>query len=195
MNKPADAEYSVNTLIEKRWSPRSFLDQPVEPEKLRSCLEAARWAPSCFNQQPWRFIVARKEDEASFAKIADCLVPGNAWARAAGALVLSTGCLTFEHNGKPNRHAWHDVGLATAHFVIQATELGLSIHQMAGFDVEKARVDLAVPEGFDPVAVLAVGYQGPPDQLADELREREMAPRVRRPQSEFVFGDAWGKAF
>ncbi len=192
MKKSADAQYPIIPLIEKRWSPRSFLDRAVEPEKLRSCLEAARWAASCFNEQPWRYIVAVSDDEPGFKRLADCLVPGNSWARQAGVLIISVASMKFANNGNPNRHAFHDVGLATAHLVLQATELGLSVHQMAGFDRQKAREACSIPEDFDPVAFLAMGYAGEPDRLSDELKKRELAPRVRRSQTDFVFNGTWG---
>ncbi len=192
MKKSADPQYPIIPLIEKRWSPRSFLDRAVEPEKLRSCLEAARWAASCFNEQPWRYIVAVSGDEPGFKRLADCLVPGNSWARQAGVLIISVASMKFANNGNPNRHAFHDVGLATAHLVLQATELGLSVHQMAGFDRQKAREACSIPEDFDPVAFLAMGYAGEPDRLSDELQKRELAPRVRRSQTDFVFNGTWG---
>ncbi len=192
MKKSADAQYPIIPLIERRWSPRSFLDRAVEPEKLRSCLEAARWAASCFNEQPWRYIVAVSDDEPGFKRLADCLVPGNSWAKQAGVLIISVASMKFAHNGNPNRHAFHDVGLATAHMVLQATELGLSVHQMAGFDRQKAREACSIPDDFDPVAFLAMGYGGEPDQLSDELKKRELAPRVRRSQADFVFNGRWG---
>ena len=192
MKKSADPQYPIIPLIEKRWSPRSFLDRAVEPEKLRSCLEAARWAASCFNEQPWRYIVAVSGDEPGFKRLADCLVPGNSWARQAGVLIISVASMKFANNGNPNRHAFHDVGLATAHLVLQATELGLSVHQMAGFDRQKAREACSIPEDFDPVAFLAMGYAGEPDRLSDELKKRELAPRVRRSQTDFVFNGTWG---
>ena len=192
MKKSADAQYPIIPLIEKRWSPRSFLDRAVEPEKLRSCLEAARWAASCFNEQPWRYIVAVSDDEPGFKRLADCLVPGNIWARQASVLIISVASMKFAHNGNPNRHAFHDVGLATAHLVLQATELGLSVHQMAGFDRQKAREACSIPDDFDPVAFLAMGYGGESDQLSDELKKRELAPRVRRSQADFVFNGRWG---
>ena len=100
--------------------------------------------------------------------------------------------MKFANNGNPNRHAFHDVGLATAHLVLQATELGLSVHQMAGFDRQKAREACSIPEDFDPVAFLAMGYAGEPDRLSDELKKRELAPRVRRSQTDFVFNGTWG---
>lgn len=193
MDKPAESDYPIHDLIQARWSPRSFLDRPVETGKLRSALEAARWASSCFNEQPWTFILAEKGDAEDFCTMVECLKPGNqAWAQSAGALLLSVGRRTFTNNDRTNRHAFHDVGLATAQFVLQATSDGLSVHQMAGFDPDRARVAYLIPDGYDPVAVLAVGYRGDPGALPRDLRDRELAPRSRKPQDEFVFRGSWG---
>jgi nitroreductase len=192
MQKPAITDFEVHPLIRSRWSPRSFLDRPIPAETLDRLMEAARWAPSCFNEQPWRYIVTRRDIVAPFQGMLDCLTPGNReWAGAAGALVLSVASMSFSRNGGPNRHAFHDVGLATGSLVFQATEEGLSVHQMAGFDRDRARDTFGIPDLFEPVAVIALGYRGEPDQLPDELRQRELAPRVRRPRSEFVFSGRW----
>lgn len=194
MDKPASPDHPIHELLQRRWSPRSFIARPVEQEKLDSLFEAARWAPSSFNEQPWRFVLARREDADAFGKMMECLTPGNqAWAGEAGALILSVAASTFARNAAPNRHALHDVGLATAHIIFEATARGLSVHAMAGFDRDRARELWSIPDGFDPVAVLAVGYRGEPGQLPETLREREVAPRVRRPRQEFVFGDGWGR--
>ncbi len=166
---------------------------PVPEEALRSLFEAARWAPSCFNEQPWRFLVARRTDPEAHEKLLSCLSEGNQrWAKQAPVLALSVARTTFTRNGKPNRHAFHDVGLAVAQLTLQATTTGLVVHQMAGFDPERARRLHAIPEGFEPVAVLAIGYPGEPDDLPEDLRERERAARSRRPQREFVFTGSWG---
>jgi len=191
MKKHAAADYPVLPVIEERWSPRAFADGGVEEEKLRSSFEAARWASSCFNEQPWRFVVARKSDSEAFGRLAGCLRPGNSWAKGASVLILSVAAENFSANGKPNRHAVHDVGLATAQFVLQATALGLVVHQMAGFDRDLAREAAAVPAGFEPVTMMAVGHPGVPESLTEELRQKEIAPRQRRPQSAFVFGGSW----
>lgn len=196
MEKPARPDYPIHELMVRRWSPRAFLPKSVEPEKLRSLLEAARWAPSCFNEQPWRFLVATREDPQRFGQMAACLTPRNqTWAGAAGALILSVASGQFAHNGHANRHAFHDVGLATAQLVLEATALGLSTHAMAGFDRERARATWRIPESFEPVAVLAVGYRGEAEQLPEELAERERAPRSRRPQGEFVFSGGWEQSW
>ena len=193
MEKPADMQHPIHDLLKRRWSPRAFSDRPVEAEKLRILFEAARWAPSSNNEQPWRFIVATKDDETEWNRLFACLVEGNRkWAYRAPLLILSAAGLNFEDDSRPNRHAFHDTGMAVENLVLQATALGLATHQMAGFDVEKARVDLKIPSGYEPVAMIAVGYPGDPASLSDRLRERELQPRVRRPISEWTFSGLWG---
>jgi len=194
MQKAAKTEFPIHDLIRLRWSPRAFSDRPVEPEKLRSLLEAARWAPSSYNEQPWAFLVATRDDPEGFARLLSVLVVGNiTWAQHAPVLMLSVAKLNFEQNGKPNRHAFHDVGQATANLIVQATAMGLYAHQMAGFHVEKAREVFAIPEGWEPVAAIALGYPGDPDSLPAPLRDREFAPRTRKPLKEFVFAGRWGQ--
>lgn len=195
MRKRAEAQFPIHHLIAERWSPRAFSRRPVARELLGSLFEAARWAPSCFNDQPWFFIVATHDDAAGFERLAACLVEGNAWARAAPVLILSVARENFEHNGKPNRHAQHDVGLAVENLVTQAQALDLVVHQMAGFDAERARGTLAIPEGFVPMAMIAVGHPGDPDSLPAPLAERERAPRKRKELRSFVFGPGWEQAF
>ncbi len=195
MEKPAQAQYPIHDLLSKRWSPRAFADRPVSPETLRSLFEAARWAPSSYNEQPWNFLVATRESPEDFSRLLSCLVDGNInWARYAPVLMLSVAKLKFDHSGKPNRHAFHDVGLAAENLVIQATALGLMVHQMAGIHVDKSRETYRIPEGYDPVAGFAVGYPGDPQSLPEGLRERELAPRSRKPAESFVFSGRWGQA-
>jgi nitroreductase len=193
MEKPAAARFPIHDLIARRWSPRVFADRPVEPEKLSSLLEAGRWAASSFNEQPWRFLVAPREDREGFERLFSSLVEANQkWAKSAPVLVLTAAKLYFEKSGAANRHALHDVGLATANVMLEAVALGLSVHAMAGFEVEKARQACAVPPGFDPVAMLAVGYPGDPETHPEPLRSREKAPRERRPLGEIAFRSRFG---
>ena len=153
MEKPAETAHEIHDLLRRRWSPRAFSDQLVEPEKLASLVEAARWAPSCFNEQPWSFLVATKENDVEHRRMLECIVEGNVgWAQHAPVLMISVAKLAFDHNGKPNKHAWHDVGLAAGNMIVQATALGLGAHQMAGFYPDKAREAYQIPDGHDPVA-------------------------------------------
>jgi nitroreductase len=194
MDKPAATDYPVHELISRRWSPRAIEPRAVPVEALRSLLEAARWAPSSYNEQPWSFIVARREDEAEFQAMLGCLVDVNqAWARDAGALILTVARSAFSHNDKPNRHAFHDIGLAAANLSLQATALGLVVHQMGGIRPDKAREVYEIPDGFEVVTGIAIGYPGKVEQLPEQFREAETAPRQRKPQDEIVFRGTWGR--
>jgi nitroreductase len=192
--KPATTSVPIHQLISERWSPRSFADRPVEPEKIRALFEAARWAASSFNGQPWRFIVATKDDAANYKRVLDSFVEFNqSWAKNAPVLAISVANLKFDHNGEPNRHAFHDVGQAAATLALQAEALGLAVHQMAGILPDKAREIFEIPEGYEAVAGLAIGYPGEPHTLPDHLKERELAPRERKPLDSLVFTGKWGK--
>lgn len=186
MENPAQTDYPIEEVLRRRWSPKDFSSRPVENEKLLSLWEAARWAPSCFNGQPWHFLFASRNDQVNFEKILSSLVEKNQqWAKGAAVLMVSVARLNFEHNGKPNRHAFHDVGLAVGNMLVEATALGLVVHQMAGFSPDKIRELFAVPEGFEPVAAIAVGYPAEADE--------SVPPRSRRPISSFVFEGTWGE--
>lgn len=195
MEKPADTASPIHALLERRWSPRAFREQSVETDKLATLFEAARWAASCFNEQPWSFIVATREQAADFAHMLSCLVDGNqAWAKQAPVLILTLARSTFRRNDKPNAHAWHDVGLAVGNLVVQATAFGLSVHQMAGILPDRIRAVYGVPDGYEPVTGLALGYRGDPSSLSEELRELELAQRTRNSLHEFVFSGQWGQS-
>lgn len=194
MKKPAAAGHPINELMLERWSPRAFLDKGVETEKLLSILEAARWAPSSSNEQPWSFIVARKEDPEEFARMVGCLVEGNqVWAKNAPVLLISVARKTFARNGTPNRCAIHDVGLASENLTLEAVSLGLATHGMGGIELEKIREVYGLPVDCEPVAGWAVGYPGEPEMLEEKLKERELAPRTRKELKEFVFAGKWGE--
>jgi nitroreductase len=193
MQKPAPTEVPLSELVRNRWSPRAFADQPVTPDVLRSLLEAARWAPSSNNEQPWAYIVATKDDPENFAKMLSVLVEFNVgWAKNAPVLILSVAHLKAQKDGAPNRHALHDVGSATAQLTFEANSRGLFVHQMAGYYPEKARQFFEIPEDWEPVAAMAIGYLGDPQSLPERLRDRELAPRTRKPLSEFVMTRGWG---
>lgn len=191
MDNQTDNPYPIHDLLRQRWSPRAFDDRPIEREKLRSLFEAARWAPSLDNGQPWRFLVATKDEKAEYERLFNCLVEGNQKsAYRAPVLMLSVAQLQFE-DGSPNGHALHDTGMAVENLVVQATALGLVAHQMAGFRIDQAREDCQIPEGFEPVVMIAVGYPGDPALLSDRLRAQEPQPRVRKPLTEFVYSATW----
>jgi nitroreductase len=194
MQKAATSDYPIHDLILKRWSPRAFSEQSVSKETLQSLFEAARWTPSSNNEQPWAFLVATKEDPETYAKALSALVEFNqAWAKSAPVLVIAVSEMAFAKNGNPNRNAFYDTGAAVAHLTSEATARGLYVHQMAGFDPKKAKELFAIPEGWEPISAFTIGYLGDPQTLSGTLRERELAPRTRKPLSEFVMSGRWGQ--
>jgi nitroreductase len=194
MHKRAPTDFPVHDIVAERWSPRAFSDKGVPPEALASLFEAARWAPSSSNEQPWAYIVAAKEDAENFAKLAGVLVPGNlSWAKNAAVLALAVAHLNFEKTGKPNRNAQYDVGAASAWLTVEAASRGLFVHQMAGYETDQAREVFEIPEGWEPIAALAIGYPGETDSLPESVREREHAPRARKKLSSIVMTGKWGQ--
>ena len=192
MDKKATTDQPILPLLADRWSPIAFAPRPIPDETLTSLLEAARWAPSCFNDQPWFFLVARRQNTDEFERMLECLVEGNrVWARNASVLMITAARTTFQRNLKPNRFAGHDLGLAVGGLLVQASEMDLAVHQMGGFDPAKARESYGIPEGFEPMTAIAIGYRDDPSTLSDEMRKREMAPRERKPLSSFVFSGSW----
>jgi nitroreductase len=194
MKNPAPAEFPIHELIANRWSPRAFGDQDVSPETLRSLFEAARWAPSSSNEQPWSFLVATRNDQENFTKALQPLVEFNVnWAKKAAVLGFAVSELAFAKNKAPNRNAQYDTGAAMALLAIEATARGLFVHQMAGFDPETAREVFSIPVGFDAIAAFAIGYPGDAATLPQPLRDRELAPRSRKPVREFVMTGQWAQ--
>lgn len=194
MKRPT-LDHPVHELIAGRYSPCGFADRPVSDEDLRSLFEAARWAASSYNEQPWSYLVARKEDANEFARLLSCLLEANqAWAATAPVLAIACAALTFSRNGKPNLAATHDLGLAAGNLSLEATSRGLFVHQMIGILPEKARALYRVPEGVQPFTALAIGYAADPQTLPDPLKQRDLAPRSRKRLAEFVFSESWGTA-
>jgi len=190
---PAPTTVPIHDILAHRWSPRAFDSRPVEPDKLRSLFEAARWSSSSYNAQPWYYIVATKDDPENFKRVLDSFVEFNqSWAKNAPVVALSVAGLKFTHNSEPNRHAFHDVGQASANLALQAAALGLQVHQMAGILPDKAREIFGIPENFEAVAGIALGYPGDPASLPDQLRQRELGKRERKPVDSFVFSGKWG---
>jgi nitroreductase len=186
----------VHELIRSRWSPRAFSSKEVTPEDLATVFDAARWAASSYNEQPWRFIVATKDDPGAFHKLLGLLVPFNQeWAKTAPVLILGVAKKTFSHSHQPNKYALHDAGAALANLFLQATALGLHAHGMAGFDYDRARTELSIPDDYETAAFVALGYIGSPDQLPEGMQNQELAPRTRKPLSEIAFTANWGTPF
>jgi nitroreductase len=193
MKNPAPAEYPVHELIRARWSPRAFSGKEISSEDLRSLFEAARWAPSSSNEQPWAFIVATRNDSENFTKALQPLVEFNAnWAKNAYVLGFAVAELAFAKNQTTNRNAHYDTGAAMSQLTTEATSRGIFVHQMAGFDPDTAREVFEIPSGWDVIAAFAMGYPGDPASLPQPYRDRETAPRVRKPIREFVMNGKWG---
>ncbi len=192
--RPAPAAAPIHDLISHRWSPRAFDPKPVEKEKLRSLFEAARWASSSYNAQPWHYIVATKDDPENYAKVLSTFVEFNqSWAKNAPVVAISVASHKMPHDGSQNRHAFHDVGQASANLSLEATSLGLQVHQMAGINPEKAREVFGIPEHFEAVAGIALGYPGDPMSLPEgRMRDGETGARQRKEASSFVYTGKWG---
>lgn len=174
----------VSPLFLNRWSPRSFEDRSVSDADLNRVLEAAHWAASSYNDQPWRFIVAKSEEDLKTFR--EFLNPFNlAWAEKAPVLLLIASD-TLRENGDPNRAHAFDAGAAWANLALQATILGLSTHAIGGFDREQAQKATNLPESYEAQAVIAIGYRGDKEALDERLQERE-EPNTRKPLEDVVF--------
>jgi len=196
MSKTAITQVPIDSTIAKRWSGRAYdSSKVVTQEQIIALLEAARWAPSCYGDQPWRFIVwDRNTDIGAWQQAFDCLVPGNqSWAKDAPVLLLIAADSLFNHNDKENRWGQYDTGAAAENLCLQAASMGLMAHQMGGFDAEKVRAAFQIPDEFECMAMIAVGYPAEPEILESPYRERELAGRVRRPLGELFFNGVWQK--
>ncbi len=178
--------------IKERYSPRAFDSRDVEPEKIEALYEAARWAPSSYNGQPWRFIYATKENSELWDKLFDALGEFNQiWVKNAPMLILTVARKTYEHNKQAYAHNWHDVGLAVGNMMNQATEMGLFMHQMGGFDNEKVAKNINLPDEFETVSMIAVGYKGDISVLPEDFQKMENQPRTRKAIEDIVFTKAF----
>jgi len=186
----AATDFPIHDFLAERWSADAFDGRTVTRADLLSLFEAARWAASSYNEQPWSYIVATKDEPEEFAKMLSCLSESNqAWAKSASVLVLAIVNTKLARNGKENRAAVHDLGLASANLVFEATSRGLVVHQMAGILPEKAKSLYNVPDDCEVWTALAIGYPG------TELHPTEEKPRRRKKLQDFVFSGNWGKSF
>ncbi len=193
--KKADTQYEVLPEIKNRWSPRAFGERAVEEEKLLALLEAARWAASSNNEQPWRFFIARKGEEAYELLFKGLNQWNQKWAWTAPVLGVSLAKKHFTKSGKENRHAWHDVGLAMGNLSAQATATGLHLHQMAGIEQAYLHEALHIPEDqFDVVSMFALGYQDETrlKELDERYQEAEHSARKRKHMEELIFDNRFG---
>ncbi|HEX5362260.1 MAG TPA: nitroreductase family protein [Fluviicoccus sp.] len=188
--KIAETSVPIHELIATRWSPRAFTSEPVSLPQQAALVEAARWAPSSYNLQPWRFLLwDRHRHPEAFAKVLATLSGTNrAWATGA-PLLIGVYADSRGVDGQKNHAAAYDTGAAAISLALQAQALGLHAHQLGGFDREALRSAFTIPNEWSPQALIAVGRQGDPALLRDDLRARELAPRVRRPLAEIAFAD------
>jgi len=195
-DKPAKTQVPIHDIIARRWSCRAFdAARPVSREQLLSLLEAARWAPSCYGDEPWRFIVWDKNrDSAAWEQAFGCLVEWNRnWVKNAPVLLLITADSQFRKNGQPNRWSQYDTGAAAENLCLQAVAQGLMAHQMGGFDEDKVRAIYAIPPQFACMAMIAVGWQADENNLGDDLKQLEIAPRERSELGTLFFENDWGQ--
>ena len=186
-------EHEIMPVLTQRRSPRAYADKAVSAEVVEQVFTAAASAASCYGEQPWRYIMgSQTSSPEAFEKILGSLMEFNqVWAKKAHVLAVGVAKLNFSHDGNANGWARYDVGQATATLAVEATELGLQIHQMAGFNPAAIRAAFSIPEGFEPVVVFTLGYPGPASDLPAGLSEKETAPRTRKPLAEFLFEGAW----
>ena len=192
ITKPAKTEHPINDLIAKRWSARAFSTSPVERSKLLSVLEAARWAPSSRNEQPWRYIVFTNDNPEKLTKAQSVLKDINNYAKRAPILICAMTKKTYSDNGNYNRLHFHDLGAANENMFLEAFNQGLIMHEMGGFDVQKAREGFSIPEDFEAGIMIAIGYQDIHQVLPESLRQKAYLPRERKPLSEIAFLEELG---
>ena len=188
----ASTDHPVSEIIARRWSARAFSTRPVEFSKLLSILEAARWAPSSRNEQPWRYIVFTSDNPEMLKKAQSVLKEINDYAKRAPILICAITKKTYSENGNPNRLHFHDLGAANENMFLEAFNQGLIMHEMGGFDVQKAREIFNVQEDYEVGIMIAIGYQDTYHVLPDRLRYKAFTPRVRKPLSEIVFIEEFG---
>ena len=186
MEKQArNSDYDINPLILGRWSPRSMTGEEISDQELMALFEAARWAPSSFNNQPWRFIYA-KRNTPEWDTLFSLLVKVNQqWAKNASVLVVVVARKKAEHKDSDYPTYAFDAGSAWENLAIEAVSRGFVTHGMAGFDYEEARIKLEVPDIFEVMAMIAIGKQDSKEKLPEDLQKRE-APSDRKPLSEIV---------
>lgn len=183
-------EHEVDRRFVERWSPRAMTGEPVSEEDLGRLFEAARWAPSSYNAQPWRILYARR-DTPAWERFFDLMVEFNQeWTKTAGALLVFVSRKRFERNDEPAPTHSYDTGAAWMSLALQGSRMGLVVHGMQGFDYDRAREVLGVPEVFAVEAMAAVGHPAPKDTLPEEMRKNEK-PSGRKRVEEIAFEGAF----
>lgn len=187
MRKSAEIEHALLEVIHKRRSKRAYTDQPIDQKTIDSLFEAARWAPSSNNEQPWVYLYATRAQTELWSILFETLNDSNkVWASQAPLLVLTVVRKNFRRNDQPNGSAKYDLGGANAFLSLQATHMGLNVHQMGGFNRTQAMEKLHMPDSHEPVIMLAIGYPGVAESLPENLKLRELAPNERYTKDSFV---------
>lgn len=195
MDKTAITQEPIHELLQQRWSPRAFTGVGIDDATLVKILEAGRWAASAFNDQPWRYIVAKRQDEAEFGRMASCLGGFNQkWAPNADVLIAVTAFEKRNDDGTVQPMNWYNVGLSVSQMVMEATNNGLHCHQMAGIDRPKVVAEYGVPSEYAPICIMAIGHVGSADDLPEPLNEREGAVRERLALGDIAFSGKWDNA-
>ncbi len=180
------SDHPIHPLILNRWSARSMTGESLTDGEILSLFEAARWAPSSYNNQPWRFLYAKRETH-HWPKFFDLLIDFNKqWCEKAALLGLIVSHKTFEKNNKQSPTHSLDAGSAWENLGLEGTGRGFVVHGMEGFDYAKARQVLKVPDSYEVLAMFAVGKKAPKESLPPELEKREI-PGPRKKVEEFAF--------
>ena len=176
----------VHKLITDRWSPRAFDKRTVDYDKIHLLFEAAKWAPSARNAQPWRFIFATNE-MSDYKVLIDLMSEANqSWATTAPLLVMPLAQVISTYKNRPNRLAFYETGMAVGNLLTQATAMGLMVHQLSGYDEERAKEILVIPTRYEPMSILAIGYKGEPAKLPSDVAAWEKRERTRLEMSKFL---------
>ncbi|HEX6673247.1 MAG TPA: nitroreductase family protein [Nitrososphaeraceae archaeon] len=187
ISKIANTDFPIHNIIARRWSARAFSTKTVEKSKLLSILEAARWAPSSRNEQPWRYIVFTDDNPEKLEKARSVLLEINNYVKLAPILICAITKKTYSDNGVYNKLHFHDLGAANENMFLESFNQGLIMHEMGGFDREKARKVFSIPDEYEIGIMIAIGYQDSHEILPERFREKINSPRERKPLSEIAF--------
>ena len=192
ISKIANTDFPIHYLIARRWSARAFSTKKVEKSKLLSILEAARWAPSSHNEQPWRYIIFTDDNPEKLDKARSVLLEINNYAKRAPILICAITKKTYSDNGIYNRLHFHDLGAANENMFLESFNQGLIMHEMGGFNRDKAREVFNIPADYEVGIMIAIGYQDSHEILPERYREKANSPRERKPLSEIAFLEELG---
>jgi nitroreductase len=192
ITKIANTDFPIHKLIARRWSARAFSTKKVEKSKLLSILEAARWAPSSRNEQPWRYLVFIDDNPEKIDKARSVLLEINNYAKRAPILICAITKKTYSDTGIYNKLHFHDLGAANENMFLESFNQGLIMHEMGGFDRDRARKVFNISDEYEIGIMIAIGYQDSHEILPERYREKAFYPRERKPLSEIAFLEELG---